>query len=147
LFVAIGVAGAIVLRKQLRLTVLLLLVVVIFVTYPSGTAILVCLVTAATLWMTKARGSALRPYAVGGVLALTLVLALSNFGWGVRLSSDYFQAVGKSDTTSTREALWQAGIEKFQSSPVVGRNFSGGARVATRRVPGGRVIELPYHND
>src|SRR5919198_294484 len=147
LFVAIGVAGAIVLRKRLRLTVLLLLVVVIFATYPSGTAILVFLVTAATLWMTKARGSSLRPLAVGAVLAVTLMLALSNFGWGVQLSSDYFQAVGKSNNTSTRAALWQAGIEKFQESPLVGRSFSGGTTVVARRVPGGRVIQLPFHND
>jgi hypothetical protein len=147
LFVAIGVAGAIVLRKRLRLTVLLLLIVVIFATYPSGTAILVFLVTAATLWMTKARGSSLRPLAVGAVLAVTLMLALSNFGWGVQLSSDYFQAVGKSNNTSTRAALWQAGIEKFQESPLVGRSFSGGTTVVARRVPGGRVIQLPFHND
>jgi O-antigen ligase len=76
-----------------------------------------------------------------------VVILVLNFSTGVRLSSDYFSLVGKSDNTSSRLAVWTAGMERFEESPLYGEVFSGPGVTTAVRELGGRRFQLPYHND
>jgi O-Antigen ligase len=147
LFVALGVGAAVALRHWARALLVLVLWGAAFAAYPSGTSVLVALTVAFTLLMTPVRPTRLRPYLVAGAGAAVVVILVLNFSTGIRLSSDYFSLVGKSDNNSSRLAVWTAGMERFEESPLYGEVFSGPGVTTAVRELGGRRFQLPYHND
>jgi O-antigen ligase len=142
-YVALAVAAAFVTGRRRRLLLILVLTAAIFVTYPSATTLLVGLTVVATLFLTGRRATGLRSVVVVGIVILVGVVAVANFQKGVKLSSDYFAAVGKADANAGRLDLWTAGIERWQESPFVGSVFSGEAVAVRSRDD----RTLPYHND
>ena len=84
-----------------------------------------------TLFLTSRRASRLRALILGATVALVAVVALANFQAGVRITSEYFNAVGKVDANAGRLDLWSAGVQVWKQSPWVGRVFTGDA-VAVR---------------
>jgi O-antigen ligase len=142
-YVALGIACAFVLERRARLLVLILMTGAIFFTYPSATSLLVIVTVFLTLFLTSRRASSLRTLVVGAAIVLLTVLALMNFSAGVKITSDYFNAVGKADANAGRIDLWTAGVEKWRESPLVGNFFSGDATAVRSR--DGKT--LPYHND
>jgi O-antigen ligase len=142
-YVALAIACGFVLERRGRLFALILLTGVIFVTYPSATSLVVLVTVFLTLFLTGRRASGLRTLILGATIALVAVLALLNFQAGVRITSDYFNAVGKADANAGRLDLWSAGVERWQESPWVGRVFSGDAVAVRLR----DQKALPYHND
>ncbi len=147
LFVALGVGAAVALRHWLRALLVVGLWGAAFAAYPSGTSVLVALTVAFTLLMTPRRPSRLRPYLLATAGAAAVVILVLNFSTGVRLSSDYFSLVAKSDSNTTRLALWTAGMERFEESPLYGEVFSGPGVITAVRELGGTRFQLPYHND
>ncbi len=129
--------------RRRRLLLVLVLTAAIFVSYPSATTVLVALTVLLTLFLTGRRATGLRSIVVVGVVVLMGVVAVANFQKGVRITSDYFSAVGKVDANAGRLDLWTAGIERWQESPFVGSVFSGEAVAVRSR----DQRALPYHND
>ncbi len=142
-FVALAIACAFVLERRARLFALILMTAVIFVTYPSATSVLVLATVFLTLFLTGRRASSLRTLVLGGAVVLLAVIALMNFQAGVKITSDYFNAVGKADANAGRIDLWTAGVAKWRESPWVGNVFSGDAVAVRSR----DQKALPYHND
>jgi hypothetical protein len=147
LFVALGVGATVALGHWVRALLVVGLWGAAFAFYPSGTSVLVALTVVFTLLMTPVRPSRLRPYLLASAGAAAVVILVLNFSTGVRLSSDYFSLVGKSDNTSSRLAVWTAGMERFEESPLYGEVFSGPGVTTAVRELGGRRFQLPYHND
>ena len=147
LFVALGVGATVALGHWVRALLVVGLWGAAFAFYPSGTSVLVALTVVFTLLMTPVRPSRLRPYLLAAAGAAAVVILVLNFSTGVRLSSDYFSLVGKSDNTSSRLAVWTAGMERFEESPLYGEVFSGPGVTTAVRELGGRRFQLPYHND
>ncbi len=142
-FVALALAAAFVTRRYRRFLVIMVLTGIIFVTYPSATSLLIILSVFLTLFLTGRRATGLRSLVVTGLVLLFAVFAIANFQEGVKLTSDYFSAVGKADANAGRIDLWTSGIEKFQQSPLVGSVFSGSSVAVRAR----DQKALPYHND
>lgn len=142
-YVAMAAVAAFVRGRRRRLLLVLVLTAAIFVSYPSATTVLVALTVMLTLFLTGRRATGLRSIVVVGVVVLVGVVAVANFQKGVRISSDYFSAVGKVDANAGRLDLWSAGIERWQESPFVGSVFSGEAVAVRSR----DQRALPYHND
>jgi O-antigen ligase len=142
-YVALALACAFVMGRRGRLTALIVLTGVIFLTYPSATSLFVLAVVFLTLFLTARRSSGLRVLLVGFAVVLVTAIALLNFQTGVRLTSDYFSAVGKVDANNGRLDLWSAGVAKWEESPWIGRVFTGDAVAVRQR----DQKPLPYHND
>ena len=142
-FVALAIGAAFVTGRRRRLLCIVVLTAIIFVTYPSATSLLIILSVLLTLFLTGRRATGLRSIVVTGLVLLFAVFAIANFQKGVKLSSEYFSAVGKVDANAGRIDLWTSGIEKFQGSPLVGSVFSGSAVAVRSR----DQKALPYHND
>lgn len=142
-FVALAIGAAFVTGRRRRLLLISVLAVIIFVTYPSATSLLIILSVFLTLFLTGRRATGLRSLVVTGLVLLFAVFAIANFQEGVKLTSDYFSAVGKVDANAGRIDLWTSGIEKFQRSPLIGTAFSGSAVAVRSR----DQKALPYHND
>ena len=142
-YVALAAVAAFVRGRRRRLLLVLVLTGAIFVSYPSATTVLVALTVLLTLFLTGRRATGLRSILVVGVVVLMGVVAVANFEKGVRITSDYFSAVGKVDANAGRLDLWTAGIERWQESPFVGSVFSGEAVAVRSR----DQRALPYHND
>ena len=109
----------------------------------SATMVLTLLVLALTLYVTTERASALRAVLLGGFIVAFAVIALSNLQAGIRMSDRYFDLVNKANANATRLDLWSAGVDRFETSPLVGSVFSG--EVVAERSRDGK--DLPFHND
>ena len=105
--------------------------------------VLTLLVLALTLYVTTERASALRAVLLGGFIVAFAVIALSNLQAGIRMSDRYFDLVNKANANATRLDLWSAGVDRFETSPLVGSVFSG--EVVAERSRDGK--DLPFHND
>jgi O-antigen ligase len=147
IFMALGVGAAIILRRWLLLVILVALEAFIFSTYPSGTSVLVFVAIAITFAMTAPRPSRVRPYLIGGLVAIAATVILINFSTSVEITSDYFSLVAKNDANTTRLRAWTQGLDRFENSPLIGSGFSEpGVTTVTR--PGGRGrFQIPFHND
>lgn len=141
-FVAIGLAGAFILKRPLRVIVLVLLSAVVFLGYPSATAALILAATIITFWVTSPRGTRSRPYLVATLVVGITGVSLANFNSSVALTSNYFELVGKRNTDAGRLAIWTSGIEEFRQSPVIGSVFSSDTITEV-----GPNRTSPYHND
>jgi O-antigen ligase len=147
-FILLGIAAAILSRRRLVLSLMILLAVFVFITYPSGTDVVVALVTLMTFWMTKPRSSRLRPYVIVALGLSILILALVNLNSTTSIANSYFGSVGKRNNTTTRLALWQAGIDLFKQSPVYGSGFSGEITILVYRQSDFRApFKAPFHDD
>lgn len=141
-FVAIGLAGAFILKRPARVIVLAVLAGLAFLGYPSATAALILIATIITFFVTSPRGTKVRPYLVAIVVVAALGLSLANFNSSVALTSQYFELVGKRNTDAGRLAIWTSGIEEFKQSPVIGSVFSSDTVTEV-----GPNRTSPYHND
>jgi hypothetical protein len=147
-YIALGFVAVMFTRRRLRLMAFSVLAGFVFVTYPSATSALVALVSVATFFVTRPRGTRARPYVVGMLVVSVVVAALFNFSGSVHLAGDYFSGVGKQDNTNTRIALWTAGLEKFGRSPFFGDAFTGETTVLVYRQSGGQAaFHNPYNDD
>ena len=147
-FIFMGVAAAILAKRRAVLSLILALGVFVFLTYPSGTDVVVALVTAFTFWITQPRASRLRPYVTAGFSLSILVLALLNLPTVTSIASGYFASVGKRDNTNTRLALWQGGIAEFSQSPIYGSVFAGDITILVYRQAGQKApFKAPFHDD
>jgi O-antigen ligase len=147
-FVALGAAAAWTSRRRPVLACLLVLATVIFVTYRSGTNAVVFLVTLLTFFVTKPRGSPLRPYVVAAAGVAILAFAVINFNSTAGVASDYFQAVAKKNNNNARIALYQNGFQTFKKSPWVGSAFTGDITETVIRRDGlGAPFKAPFHDD
>jgi O-antigen ligase len=148
IYVALAFGAAINAKQRLRLAILAILGVIIFLGYPSGTTALVGLATVLTLYMTRPKASARRPYRIAMVVLAALAVAIFNFHSTVNLIDKYFQAVHKQNNNPGRIALWSQGLDNFKRSPFFGSAFTGPTTVLTIRRSGlGAPIRAPLHND
>lgn len=148
MYVAMGFAALVVAKRWPKVIVFSLLTVVVLVTYPSATAALVVLISFVTFFATRPKGTRSRFYVAGITLVLLIVIALFNFSRTIQLADDYFSAVGKKNNSTARLALWQAGVQKFAESPLIGDAFSGETTVTVyRQIGGGAPFHNPYNND
>jgi O-antigen ligase len=147
IFMALGIAAAVILRRWFLLAGLIALEAFVFTTYPSGTSVLVFLTMLLTFVATAPRPSRARPFLIGVLTAITVTFIILNFNAGVAITSDYFSLVGKNNADSTRLQAWAEGVNRFRDSPLVGSVFSEpGVTTVTR--PGGRgQFQIPFHND
>jgi O-antigen ligase len=147
LFMALGFAGTVILRQWVRLAVLIALEAFVFVSYPSGTTLLVYVAMLLTFTMTAPRPSRARPFFIAILTVAAAIFLVLNFSKGVALTGDYFAVVGKNNADSTRLQAWTDGVRRFQESPLIGNVFSE-AGVTTVIRPGGRgEFQIPFHND
>jgi hypothetical protein len=148
LYVAMGFAGAFILRKNLRRVVVVVLWAYIFKTYPSGTAAFVIVVTMGTLFITRRNARNTSLYFALGAVVLVVGIAIANFGSAVSLSDQYFALVHKKNNDNARVALWQGGIRNFEKSPLVGQVFTGDNTILVIRRDGlGQPFKAPFHSD
>lgn len=141
-FVAIGLAGAFILKRPIRVVALVVLAGVVFLGYPSATAALILVATIMTFFVTSPRGTRFRPYLVAILVVSIVGISLANFNSSVTLTSRYFELVGKRNTDAGRLAIWASGIEEFKGSPVIGSVFSSDTITEV-----GPNRTSPYHND
>jgi O-antigen ligase len=141
-FVAIGLAGAFILKRPFRVIVLVVLSSLVFLGYPSATAALIVVGTIITFFVTSPRGTRFRPYLVAILVVAIAGISLANFNSSVALTSSYFELVGKRNTDAGRLAIWTSGIEEFKQSPVIGSVFSSDTITEV-----GPNRTSPYHND
>ncbi len=146
-FVMFGIAGAIVARRRWLLVALCGLEAANFAAYPSATSILCVIATIVTFSVTKPRASRARPYVFASIALLATLFALAHVSRVEEVTGDYFVAVGKSNASSVRVAIWSSGIEDWKTSPFFGNAFTGGTVAQTIRSRNGTVIQLPFHND
>ena len=147
-FVALGAAAAWTSRRRPAFACLLVLATIVFVTYRSGTNAVVFLVTLLTFFVTKPRGSPLRPYVAGAAGVAILVFAVINFNSTAGVASDYFQAVSKKNNNDARIALYQNGFQTFKKSPWIGSGFTGDITETVIRRDGlGAPFKAPFHDD
>ena len=147
-FVALGAAAAWTSRRRPVFACLLVLATIIFATYRSGTNAVVFLVTLLTFFVTKPKGSPLRPYVVAAAGVAILVFAVVNFNSTAGVASDYFHAVAKKDNNNARIALYQNGFQTFKKSPWVGSAFTGDITETVIRRDGlGAPFTAPFHDD
>ncbi len=147
-FILMGIAAAILARRRLVLSLMLLLSAFVFITYPSGTDVIVTLVTVMTFWMTKPRSSGMRPYVIVGLGLSIFILVLVNLSSATSIANSYFGSVGKRNNTTTRLALSQAGIDLFKQSPIYGSGFSGEITILVYRQSDFRApFKAPFHDD
>jgi O-antigen ligase len=141
-FVAIGLAGAFILKRPIRVVVLAALAGVVFLGYPSATAALILVGTIITFFVTSPRGTRFRSYLVAILVVAVAGISLANFNSSVALTGSYFELVGKRNTDAGRLAIWTSGIEEFKQSPLIGSAFSSNTltEVSPDRTS-------PYHND
>ena len=142
-YVVMGLVASATLGLRARTLAIAVCAIVIFITYPSATAILIVGAVGLTWYVTSPRASGLRPLVVTGAFLGVTILAMMNFNTGVRITGEYFAAVDKADANSGRLDLWADGIARFTASPVVGSAFTG--EIVAVRARDGAV--LPYHND
>jgi len=148
LYVTMGISATYQLRRRRRLLLMLLLAGFIFVTYPSGTDVVVTVVGLATWFFTKPTGSPLRPAVVVTLGTFLLLLAIANFAASTGLAAEYFHAVGKKDNNNARVALYSAAIDQVKSSPVYGTGFTGSITELVIRQDGqGAAFKAPFHDD
>jgi hypothetical protein len=148
LFMALGISGTVVLRWWRWLAVLVLLETFVFITYPSGTTVLVMCAIVVTFAMTAPRPYArIRPYVIGGASVVAILVLLVNFSAGVSVTSDYFSLVGKNNADSVRVQAWTQGVNQFTQSPLYGNGFTDAVGAVVVH-PGGRgEFQIPFHND
>jgi O-antigen ligase len=145
-FMALGIGATVILRRWIRVVVLIALEVYIFMTYPSGTSVLVFIAIMLTFSMTQPRPSRVRPYFIAFLVACALAIVLANFATGVTITNEYFSLVGKNNANSSRLQAWGEGITRFRESPIFGAAFSKPG-VTTVVRPGGSEFQIPFHND
>lgn len=147
-FIFLGLAAAIVSRRRGVLALMLVLGMFVFVTYPSGTDVVVTLVAIMTFWVTRPKASRLRIFVLAGLgLAITAV-ALVNLPTTTSIANGYFASVGKRSNTNTRLALWQGGIAEFETSPIYGTAFAGEITILVYRQDDlNAPFKAPFHDD
>ena len=143
--IAMAIAAAIERRRALRTLGLSILAVYIFARYPAGTYVLVLVVTALTMFVTRPRASPARAYVVGLAAAAVVTVGLLNLSGTVSLTQSYFQDVGKTSNVDTRLELWRKGIEQIGTSPLVGHAFTGEMTVPISQE--GLPTRLALHQD
>jgi hypothetical protein len=148
IYVALAFGAAINAKQRLRLAILAILGTIIFLGYPSGTTALVGLTTVVTLYMTRPKASARRPYRIAMIVLAALTVTIFNFHSTVNLIDKYFTVVHKQNNNPGRIALWSQGLDNFKHSPIFGSAFTGPTTVLTIRRSGlGAPIQAPLHND
>jgi hypothetical protein len=148
LYIAMGIAAAISARRRKVLLALVLLAGFIFATYPSGTDAVVFVTGVATWFITKPRGSPLRPAVTIGLGLLVFVFAVANFSATTGLAAEYFHAVGKKNNNNARIALYTAALHSIAQSPVYGTGFTGSITESVIRQAGnGAPFKAPFHDD
>lgn len=147
MFAALGFAGAIVLRRWLLLTVLVVLQAIAFTRYPSATTVLGTIALILTFSMTAPRPTRVRPFVLATLVTMGILLIVVNLGVGITLSSRYFAFVGKNDANTSRLQAWSNGVERFQRSPIVGSVFTEPGVVVVQRPRGTATFQIPFHND
>lgn len=141
-YVAIGVAATYMLGHRWWTLGLVGGAAVIFLGYPSATSSLVTLVTVLTLLATSSGASRARPYLIGGVALILVVVAVVNFGASTEVAGRYFETVGKRNTSQGRLEFWANGIATFQESPFIGTGFASDTVTESSK-----TTASPYHND
>jgi hypothetical protein len=148
MFIPMGAVALLALRKRAALVMYSIIVVFVFFTYPSATIVAVLLSAALSLFITRPSASAGRPWFVAFGVVLVVSVALLNFGTTIGLADEYFAAVGKRNNSNTRLALWRAGLDKFEASPLYGDLFTGETTVTVaRNASGGALFKNPYNDD
>ena len=147
LFMALGLGASVILRRWVRVAILIALETYVFLTYPSGTSVLVFITILLTFSITQPRPSRVRPYFIVFLIACAVAIIIANFATGVTITNRYFALVGKNNANSSRLQAWSEGLNRFEGSPVIGAAFSQPG-VTTVIRPGGRgVFQIPFHND
>jgi O-Antigen ligase len=106
-------------------------------------------VTALTTWfITKPRGSPIRPVVTMAIGGMVFLIALLNFGATTGLAAEYFHAVGKKNNNNARIALYSAAIHQVAQSPVYGTGFTGNiTEYVVRQAGTGAPFKAPFHDD
>ncbi len=121
-----------------------LMMLVIFANYPAGTYLYAFAAYLAVLLLIKVKEKPAK-LLVASIAALGVLMAVFVLGGGGSVEQHYYEAVGKTDNTSTREVLWRAAMQDISHHPWFGSYFSGEASV---RVSVGNLSPMvPPHND
>ena len=143
---AMAVVAAFVTRRWWLFTFEVAAVVLIFVSEPFATFVVVLVACVITNGVLSMRSGALK----GVAFALVTATVLFGFSLALRPSQDslvaqYFKMVGKADNTPFRTFLFTRGIEEVEKHPVLGTNFTGEVAIKTN-FPGVARF-APAHND
>lgn len=141
--VALALGAAMALGKRRRTLLVLVLAVIIFLTYPSATSVLVAASIGLTFYLTGKRSSGARTLVVTCAIVAGSAFALVNFDRGVEIADQYFAAVDKANANSGRLDLWSEGLERWQEAPIFGSGFAGEVTAVRDR----DEKSLPFHND
>jgi O-antigen ligase len=147
LYLPMAISAAAFLRKRVVTIVLIGLAICMFIVYPSATTVLVAVGTIVTFFVTGSRATSVRPVVTAAAILVIAVVGVLNLAADVRVSSKYFAAMGKADTTYTRVLVWHEGMARFERSPIVGSVFSGDVNASIHRTDRSSANQLPFHND
>jgi O-Antigen ligase len=148
LYVAMGIAAAISSRRKMVTLALFVLAAFIFLSYPSGTDAVVIVTALATWFITKPRGSPVRPVVTMAIGGMIFLIALLNFGATTGLAAEYFHAVGKKNNNNARIALYTGAVHQIEQSPIYGTGFTGNITEYVVRQEGtGAPFKAPFHDD
>ncbi len=145
--VVMGILAAHIRHRRGTFLILCGFALVNFAAYPSATSVIVTLTAIVVMFMTRPTASSTRPYVVGLVATLTILVAVLNVDRGIGLMNHYFETVNKVNASYGRLSVWEEGLERFEESPIFGDAFSSGTVVTARRLRGGSTFQIPFHND
>jgi hypothetical protein len=142
--VVLGIAAAIAARDRLLLLLAASAAIFAFLQYPAATYLLAVVVALGTVVLTRwSPPGGIR--AVLGVATVTATaLAVLYIDDLIRITGAYFALVGKTDNGGTREALYRAALDGFDS-PLFGSLFTGDITVVGNL--SGEQVVVPVHND
>jgi hypothetical protein len=121
-----------------------LMMLIIFANYPAGTYLYAFGGYLVVVFLVRFKEKPAR-LLVAGLCALGVFMVSFVLGGGGSFEQHYYNAVGKTDNTSTREVLWSAAMKQIEAHPMFGSYFHGEASV---HVVANNLLPLvPPHND
>jgi O-antigen ligase len=121
-----------------------MLMLIIFANYPAGTYLYAFGGYLVVMLLVRFKKKPARVLVVG-MSALTASMVSFVLGGGGSFEQHYYNAVGKTDNTSTRQILWSAAMQQIKQHPWFGSYFHGEASV---HVEANNLLPLvPPHND
>ncbi|MDV7991225.1 O-antigen ligase family protein [Rhodococcus sp. IEGM 1374] len=144
-FLAMSLATALILRSAWLSLLSVLATVVCFLAYPALTYVLVIAVTFVVVALHSLPRRLSIPALWLGVVFLVAVVSFRSKIEELRIG--YFESVGKTDNTRTREVLYEIGVTRLREQPAFGSFFVDNIAVRAPNNVTGPFKFVPLHND
>lgn len=144
-FLAMSLATGLILRKVWLSVLSVITGVICFLAYPALTFVLVITVTLVVIALHSLPRRRSVPALWLGVVFLLVVVTFRSKIEELRIG--YFESVGKTDNTRTREVLYELGVNKLREQPVFGSFFFDNIAVRAPNNVTGPFKFVPLHND